>query len=120
MMGRALWRRCPRCGSRGAFAGWFTLKQTCPGCGIRFEREPGYWVGAVIFNTALGIAVFLGSFGILLLLTWPEVPWEVVAPITGGLAVATVVVAYPFVKLLWVAYDLKVHPLESHEPGYEE
>lgn len=118
MIGRALRRRCPWCGDDGIFRGWFQLAANCPQCGLRFEREPGYWVGAVTFNTALGIAVFLGSLGLSLLVTWPEVPWPWIAPITGGLAAVAVVFAYPYTKLMWVAYDLRVHPLEPGEPGY--
>jgi uncharacterized protein (DUF983 family) len=118
MIGRALRRRCPWCGGREIFQGWFRMAATCPQCGLRFERESGYWVGAVTFNTAFGIAVFLVSLGLSLLLTWPEVPWSWMAPLTGGVAVAAVVLAYPYVKLLWVAYDLRVHPLEPGEPGY--
>lgn len=117
MISRALRRRCPWCGGGGIFRGWFQLREVCPRCGLKFEREPGYWVGAVTFNTAFGVAVFLGSLGSFLLLTWPEVPWSWITPVTGGLAVAAVVLGYPYVKLLWVAYDLRLHPLEPGEPG---
>lgn len=115
MIGRALRRRCPRCSHGPIHRGWFRLHDHCPGCGHRFEREPGFWVGAVTFNTALGIGVFLVSFGFLLVITWPSVPWPLVAPLTGGLGVLAVIFGYPYVKLLWVAYDLALHPLEPHE-----
>lgn len=114
-MRSALRRRCPRCGYGPVFQGWFRLADYCPSCGMKFEREPGYWVGAVIVNTALGIIVFLVGFGGILIATWPDVPWPWVGPITGGIAVAAVILAYPIVKLMWVAYDLAVHPLEPHE-----
>lgn len=112
---RALRRQCPRCGASGVFRGWYGLASTCPGCGVRFEREQGYWVGAVTFNTALGIAAFLGSFGIILAATWPQVPWPLVTPITAAISLFAVVMGYPTIKLLWVAYDLTVHPLEPTE-----
>ena len=67
------------------------------------------------FNTALGIGVFLASFGLMLAITWPDVPWPLLAPVTGGLGVLSVIFGYPYVKLLWVAYDLAIHPLEPHE-----
>jgi len=115
MVGRALRRRCPRCGAPKVFRKWFDLVESCPACGLQFEREQGYWVGAVAFNTALGIVAFLGTFGLILALTWPEVPWSMVSPLTIAVSVLAVVFGYPTIKLLWVAYDLSVHPLEHHE-----
>jgi len=78
-------------------------------------REPGYWVGAVIFNTALAIAAFLLTFAIFLLATWPEVQWDWLAPIAIGVTIAVPVLFYPYAQALWMAYDLFVHPLEPKE-----
>lgn len=115
MLGRALRRRCPRCGSGGVFKGWFDLIDHCPRCGHRFEREQGYWVGAMIINTALAIAGLMGVFLLGLALTWPDVPWEALTIGTAVVAALIPLVAYPYSKTLWVTYDLKVHPLEPAE-----
>jgi hypothetical protein len=53
--------------ARGLFAGWFALRNRCPACGFRYEREEGYWVGAVIVNTAASMALFYTASAI-----WPE------------------------------------------------
>jgi uncharacterized protein (DUF983 family) len=104
--GRALTRgvlmRCPVCGQKGIFASFFTIEETCPGCGLVFEREDGYWLGAMIVAMALVIiafsVVFLGG----LALTWPDPPWT-------GLLIATVVVnlavsiaLYPWCMTVWM------------------
>jgi hypothetical protein len=34
------------------------MRDHCPSCGLAFEREPGYWVGAVIINTIVIFATF--------------------------------------------------------------
>lgn len=78
-------------------------------------REPGYWVGAVIFNTALAIVAFLLTFAIFLLATWPDVPWDWLAPTAIGITIAVPVLFYPYAQSLWMAYDLFVHPLEPKE-----
>lgn len=78
-------------------------------------REPGYWVGAVIFNTTLAIVAFLLTFAIFLLATWPEVPWDWLAPTAIGVTIAVPVLCYPYAQALWMAYDLFVHPLEAQE-----
>jgi len=38
---RGITRRCPRCGSGGLFAGWFTIREACPRCRLRLQREEG-------------------------------------------------------------------------------
>src|SRR5439155_12681997 len=48
---RGLTRRCPRCGGGNLFKRWFRMVPDCPRCALHFEREPGYWVGAVAINT---------------------------------------------------------------------
>jgi hypothetical protein len=85
---------------------------TCPNCGLRFEREQGYWVGAITIDTA----VTFGVFGLLVIgivsATWPEVPWT--ALLVTALVVNGVfpILFYPYARLLWVALDLRVRPIE--------
>lgn len=112
---RALWLRCPHCGARGIFSRWGQLVDRCPGCGYSFEREEGYWVGAMIVNIGaaqvLFFAVFLGG----LLLTWPDVPWTLLT--VAGLVLMAVfpVWFYPRTKTLWVWLDQTVHPYTGEE-----
>ena len=91
------------------------MKDHCPACGHRFEREPGYWVGAVIFNTIIAIGSIFLPFGILLIFTWPEVPWTLLTIVTLASAALVPTVLYPYARTLWMAYDLYVHPLEPGE-----
>ena len=62
---RALRLRCPRCGRTPLFAGWFTMRAACAACGLRYEREQGYFVGAIYVNYAL--TAVLGMGGVLVL-----------------------------------------------------
>ena len=34
------------------------MNETCPGCGTRFEKEPGYFVGAMYFSYFLGVPAY--------------------------------------------------------------
>ncbi len=114
MVGRALRRRCPRCGAP-AFTSWFALKEHCDSCGMRFEREPGYWVGAVIINTTVIFVTFVVLFGGLVVATWPDVPWATVMIVTVAANIAIPVVFYPMSKTVWSALELSWHPLEPEE-----
>lgn len=87
----------------------------CPGCGLHFEREPGYWVGAVTINTVVIFATFLVTFGGLTLLTWPNVPWVVVLIVTLIVNLVVPIVFYPLSKTVWLALEMSWHPLEPDE-----
>lgn len=110
MLGRALRRRCPVCGARGIVDGYFALRAECPRCGFRFEREEGYWVGAMIVNIGGAQLSFFAFFIGGLLLTWPTPPWPVF--LVGGIALMLVfpIAFYPYAKLLWLWGDLVVRP----------
>lgn len=113
---RAFLRRCPWCGGRGIFASWFELRPACPTCGYRFEREEGYWVGAMIVVTGLIYAVFAFLMLGVIALTHPDVPWTPLLVGSLVLMVAVPVLAYPLAKLLWVAVDLLVHHARGEIP----
>jgi uncharacterized protein (DUF983 family) len=77
----------------------------CPRCGLRFEREEGYWTGAMAMNFVLTGTVFAVVFVTLVAVTAPNVP---VAPLLAVLVPITVlgpVLGYPISKTLWVAID---------------
>jgi uncharacterized protein (DUF983 family) len=114
MLSRAVRRRCPRCGGP-AFSGWFALDEFCGECGLRFEREPGYWVGAVIINTAVIFSIFLVVFGGMILATIPEVPWGLVLGVTVAATIVIPITIYPISKTVWLAMELSWHPLEPDE-----
>ena len=114
MVGRGLRRRCPRCGGK-AFESWFRIKPHCDRCGLEFEREPGYWVGAVIINTTVTFATFVAMFLALVLATWPQVPWGTVMGVTIVANAAIPVAFYPISMTVWLALEMSWHPLEQDE-----
>jgi len=91
------------------------MKEFCDSCGLRFEREPGYWVGAVIINTTVIFATFLVVFGGMVLVTYPDVPWGWVLGVTAIANVAIPILFYPISKSLWAGLELSWHPLEPDE-----
>lgn len=91
------------------------MNDVCARCGLRFEREPGYWVGAVIINTVMIFVTFLLVFGGLVVITWPDVPWATVLVVTLVINAAVPVLFYPISKAMWLALELSWHPLEPEE-----
>lgn len=91
------------------------MREHCSRCGLRFEREPGYWVGAVIINTTAIFATFLLVFGGMVLATYPNVPWGLVLGVTAIANIVVPIVFYPISKSLWLGMELSWHPLEDEE-----
>jgi uncharacterized protein (DUF983 family) len=58
---RSLRLACPRCGGTRLFPGWFAMTPACLRCGLRFERAPGYFVGAIYVNYAITAAIMIGA-----------------------------------------------------------
>lgn len=48
-------QRCPVCLTGKMFARRFTMNPTCPVCGHRFEREQGFFQGAMYISWVLGV-----------------------------------------------------------------
>lgn len=114
LMGRAAALRCPRCGSSAAVRR-MSVADVCPTCGLRYEREQGYWIGAMIIDTAVTFGMFLLVFVGGMVITWPEVPWTGLLILTVAVNLVVPISFYPWAKLLWVAMELSWHPLEPEE-----
>src|SRR5437870_3821996 len=67
IVGRALRLRCPRCGRSPLYARYFRMHERCVACGLRYEREQGFFVGAIYINYAVTVAV---AVGVVLGLDW--------------------------------------------------
>ena len=66
---RAILRlRCPRCHSGKMFRGRFAMNDPCPQCGLIFQREEGYFLGAMYAGYFLSIALIVPLFLLALLL----------------------------------------------------
>ena len=116
LIGRGLAKKCPVCGRGKVFESWFKMRDRCPSCGYGFEREEGYWVGALIVNIAFAEAWFAVLFVTVLLATAPDVAWMpllVIALVTNGLLP---VIFYPYSRSLWMAVDLYFHPATAPAP----
>lgn len=115
MTGRALALRCPRCGGRGVFDGWFSMVDRCQTCGHKYERMDGYWVGSMILSFAVTAAAFLIVFLAGVVLYWPDPPYTPLLIVSLVISGATPVLAFPWSRTLFAALELAVHPLEPHE-----
>jgi uncharacterized protein (DUF983 family) len=62
-------QRCPRCCQGKIFGGFFRMNDPCPVCGLVFQREEGYFLGAMYVSYLLG-SVLAGLF------YWAVYTWD--------------------------------------------
>ena len=106
-------QRCPRCLEGRIFRlpawqGWLVMNPRCPVCGLEFEREQGYFVGAAYVSYGISLLPIL----LLVLFFWR------VARLQYDRALFAAVAAYlPFVpwvvrisRVLWIHIDRTLDP----------
>ena len=120
MLLRGLTKRCPICGRGHLFDGWFTMKERCPGCDYKFEREEGFFLGAYTINLAIaeGLLLILAIVPLIVLLDAnPDVSLVPIVVIGLVAAVVAPLAFYPFSRTIWSAIDLVLRPPERTEPA---
>ncbi len=89
------------------FHGWFSMAERCRACGLRFEREQGYFVGAIHLNSAATILILIAaSLG--LYLAGGSVTSQLV--IAAALCVLVPLLFFRYSKSLWLAMDYFFDP----------
>jgi uncharacterized protein (DUF983 family) len=112
-LGRGLVLRCANCGQGGLFRRWLTMVEQCPRCGHRFERQEGYWLGAIALNTFVTMGALVVTMVGLTIVLWPDPPWNLISIAVISVTAVMPVLFYPFSKTIWVAMELSLHPVEE-------
>ncbi|HTS10715.1 MAG TPA: DUF983 domain-containing protein [Candidatus Limnocylindrales bacterium] len=109
---------CPRCRigrifRYSIFRGFPAMRETCPLCGLKFEREQGYFVGAMIIDYAVGLAIAAVIGYVLWYFTrWSVEKTAIVAFLIFLPATPTVV---RFGRVLWIWLDRALDPEDEEE-----
>jgi uncharacterized protein (DUF983 family) len=111
MINSGLRLKCPRCGVGSLYERPFRMYADCPHCGLKFEREQGYFVGAIYINYAATVLVAVPGFFVLDAFTniainqqlaiW--IPFSIVFPL----------LFFHHSRSLWLALDHLLNPAKS-------
>ena len=107
---RGLRLACPRCGAGPIFTGPFRMRERCGACGLVFEREPGYFIGAIYLS--YGVTVIVALAGYFLFDAWLSPPIGAQLLVWGTFAVAFPLWFFRYSKSLWLSLDHFVDPVE--------
>ncbi|HEX8285499.1 MAG TPA: DUF983 domain-containing protein [Pyrinomonadaceae bacterium] len=107
--------RCPVCGGAGVFQSPFRVRPECTACGSVFQREEGFFVGAIMINVVTTEAAVMATAGLWLLST--EGRDAALLPILFAVALVFPVAFYHHAWSLWLAADHLVEGLPRRRPG---
>jgi uncharacterized protein (DUF983 family) len=106
---RSRWRailgqRCPRCLEGKIYAGVLRMNENCPACGHHFQREPGYFLGAMYVSYPLSIVV-IGLSLLAITWLWPDLRLEWAVFLTIPVLVVFVPAIVRWSRVLWMHWD---------------
>lgn len=111
--------RCPRCREGKMFKSLMTMNDPCPVCRLIFQREEGYYLGAMYCSYVLGLAILTPTFFLLsaLLPRWDGVQIAL-------LSLVPYLPLIPFVfrysRVLWIYVDRTFDPTDLSAGAYEK
>jgi uncharacterized protein (DUF983 family) len=109
-------QRCPRCRMGrifrySIFRGFPKMCERCAICDLKFEREPGYFLGAMYISYVLGVL----TITLIAALLWAMTGWWI-TKVTIWAAVVFLPFAPTltlFARVLWIYLDHTVDPVRS-------
>lgn len=105
---RAWLLRCPRCGQGKLFSGLFRMRSACESCQLSFEREPGFYLGAIYFN--YGLTSIIATMGFMVLRFGWRMDAQQALAITVAFAVLFPILYFRHARSLWLGFDQLIDP----------
>ena len=105
---RGLCLRCPRCGARTLFRTWLAMHEQCAVCGLHFEREQGYFLGAMYVNYAFTVAIVLSGY--FALARWTHISLVHHLVLWVSVSVLCPLVLFRYARGLWLSVDYIFNP----------
>ncbi len=119
---RLVWRgwrlRCPRCGECTLFRRWLTTYERCATCHWRFEREQGYFLGAMYLNYVFTVCIVLVGYFVLEWLTDIALVYHLV--LWGSVSLLFPLLLFRRSRGVWLSVDYFFDPTDSIRPQARE
>ena len=91
------------------------MEDRCPTCGLRFERDAGFFLGAYVVNFGLVLVLLAAWILVGVIATQPDPPVVALSLIGMVGSAAVAIFFYPMSKTSWSAIDLIMTPLRDEE-----
>lgn len=100
-------QRCPQCHTGRMFRGRFTMNDPCPDCGLVFQREEGYFLGAMYVSSVLSMVAATPIYFTLAHFL-PEVDSILLALTAFALYLPLTPIVFRYSRVVWVYLDRAV------------
>jgi len=104
---------CPRCRAgrifrSSIFRGFPKMHECCPVCGLKFEREEGYFLGAMYISYGLALI----AITVVAVLLWAFTRWSIEKTVVRSvlLFVPLAPTLTLFSRVLWIYLDRSIDP----------
>ncbi len=104
---------CPRCRTgrifrSSIFRGFPKMHECCPVCGLKFEREEGYFLGAMYISYGLALI----AITVVAALLWAFTRWSIEKTVVRSvlLFVPLAPTLTLFSRVLWIYLDRSIDP----------
>ncbi len=89
VVARGLTNRCPNCGSHTLFkkGRLFEINSECPACGLKIERDEGFFLGSMSLNYGVTLVCFLTPVAIAAYEGWIGTTLAIVLAGVGAIVV---------------------------------
>jgi uncharacterized protein (DUF983 family) len=111
--------RCPRCRQGRMFRGRFDMNDPCPVCGLIFQREEGYFLGAMYVSYLLS-SFFLISFYFLGRWLLPDWNTFLVTFLALLLYLPLVPAMFRYSRIVWIYFERAGCPSDVSATVYEK
>lgn len=103
LLRRAFQLKCPRCGQAPMFSGLFSTRERCDHCHLKFEREPGYFLGSIYVN--YGMTALSTTFTFVILqfgFNWSS--RQLAVPL-AAFCIVFPALMFRYTRAIWLALD---------------
>ncbi|MFN0093248.1 MAG: DUF983 domain-containing protein [Dehalococcoidia bacterium] len=105
-------QRCPRCCRGPVFRGLMSMRERCPTCDYKFEREPGYFFGAIYASYFFGLVSTF--YWLPMLLAGVSPIWVIGIPLVH--LVLQTPLTFRYARVAWMHVDYHYDEDKSEKP----
>ena len=104
--------RCPRCERGAVWRSFLSMHERCPECGLVYERERGYFTGAMVVSYAIAVPTYAA-----VVLTMLFFGLDTAVALLGGAALYLGLAPFIFrySRVVWLHFDWVLDPVDTDD-----